>query len=380
MKTVLRNRLFNGDPRQAIIPCFARVQLGADEAAGATRWHEVAYEGHWDGHWMGTVDLTPQGFDEMLRNGELLGGDIVVDYEHASVFSFDAPAAGWVEALRLGTREDGLMSLEARIRWTDRAAARIRADEYRYMSIVAGEGVDRKTGESVGQVLWSIALTNTPFLDQLPKLALQQHRRPAPDERNTMDETREELERRGLSGRGAVVAFFAAVLTTIGLEESADGAAIQERLRAHERERELLGEVREQLELEPTATASTLRARLFAATTAQGQVAALNTRIAELEQLREGDQVDVAAQLVEQALSAGRIAADDKSRERALSLAKKDPAAFRDFLALSAPVVPQGVPHRGTGEPPVASQSAEVCKQLGIDPEQFAATKQRLGQ
>ncbi|MCM8622333.1 MAG: phage protease [Candidatus Accumulibacter sp.] len=93
--------------------------------------------------------------------------DFVIDYEHQSLNSPSNgkpnPAAGWFK--RLEWREgDGLYVTDAR--WTERAAAMIRAKEYRFISPVFY--YDHK-GEVLGVV--SAALTNTPALDGLTELA-----------------------------------------------------------------------------------------------------------------------------------------------------------------------------------------------------------------
>jgi hypothetical protein len=56
---------------------------------------------------------------------------------------------------------------------TDRARKLIRNREYRYVSAAfAKDYPDRKTGDSQGLTLTSVALTNQPFLDELPEIWL----------------------------------------------------------------------------------------------------------------------------------------------------------------------------------------------------------------
>ena len=56
---------------------------------------------------------------------------------------------------------------------TDRARKLIKNREYRYVSAAfAKDYPDRKTGESQGLTLTSVALTNQPFLDELPEIWL----------------------------------------------------------------------------------------------------------------------------------------------------------------------------------------------------------------
>lgn len=91
---------------------------------------------------------------------------IPMDYEHqtenAPKNGQPAPASGWITALE--AREDGVW---AHVEWTERAAAFIRAGEYRYVSPVFF--YDKKTGAI--QAIESVALTNLPNLGGLKAIA-----------------------------------------------------------------------------------------------------------------------------------------------------------------------------------------------------------------
>ena len=94
--------------------------------------------------------------------------ELVIDYEHQTLRSKEngkpAPASGWGkrqwEVRNDGTRDDGLYTS---LSWTEPAKQMIAAGEYRYISPTFP--YDRKTGEVLA--LHSIALTNTPALDEL---------------------------------------------------------------------------------------------------------------------------------------------------------------------------------------------------------------------
>lgn len=87
--------------------------------------------------------------------------DIVVDYDHQSVFGAKdgvggtAKAAGWIK--QLDVRSDGIWG---RVEWTPAALEAIRAGEYRYLSPVIPH---RKDGRII--IILNAALTNTPALD-----------------------------------------------------------------------------------------------------------------------------------------------------------------------------------------------------------------------
>ena len=103
----------------------------------------------------------------IVRQSNARSTDRVIDYEHQTIASakngMAAPAAGWFK--RMEWREgDGLYVIDAR--WTARATAMIKAQEYRFISPVFTYD---KTGKVV-DVLHA-ALTNNPALDGLTELA-----------------------------------------------------------------------------------------------------------------------------------------------------------------------------------------------------------------
>ena len=82
-------------------------------------------------------------------------------------------ASGWGEDLKLVTdgpeKERGLWSL---VRWTDRAASYIEADELCCLSPeFAFNARSTDTGKPQGPTLFGFALLNTPFLAELPRVA-----------------------------------------------------------------------------------------------------------------------------------------------------------------------------------------------------------------
>jgi rubrerythrin/phage I-like protein len=101
-------------------------------------------------------------------------GQVVVDYEHASEHPLVAgkggavPAAGWIHDLY--TQEDKLI---ARIEWTPKAKDHIRTGEYRFFSpAIDWNAKDKRDGSVQGPTLTSGALTNHPFLEELPPILL----------------------------------------------------------------------------------------------------------------------------------------------------------------------------------------------------------------
>ena len=95
------------------------------------------------------------------------GLDLVIDYDHQTLRSEEngkpAPAAGWITALDY---EAG-RGLWATVNWTEDGREAVAKREYRYLSPVFPFDPD------TGEVLWlhSVALTNTPNLNQLGEIA-----------------------------------------------------------------------------------------------------------------------------------------------------------------------------------------------------------------
>lgn len=93
--------------------------------------------------------------------------DIVIDYEHQSLNcklnGKPAPAAGWFKSARWDN-EKGLIATH--VRWTEKAKNHISSEEYRYISALFLYDADCVVKEII-----SVALTNTPALDNLPAIA-----------------------------------------------------------------------------------------------------------------------------------------------------------------------------------------------------------------
>lgn len=97
-----------------------------------------------------------ESFQMIQGNMQRRAIDIVVDYEHQTLTSSQAPASGWVKGLSLGN--DGIY---AEVEWTNRAKSFLSNKEYRYISPVV---LVRKSDRKVS-LLHSIALTNTPAIN-----------------------------------------------------------------------------------------------------------------------------------------------------------------------------------------------------------------------
>ncbi|PYU90941.1 MAG: hypothetical protein DMG25_15975 [Acidobacteria bacterium] len=154
--------------------------------------------------------ITSRDLEAMARNFEKRKNDqVVIDYEHASeapevALGGPVPAAGWIHELGfrvsgLGVREKsaglgaqgsasgqgefrapeprtpdtGHRLLYALVEWTKEALGLIKSGAYRFFSpSIDWNYRDKATGEPQGATLTSGALTNHPFLEELPPIML----------------------------------------------------------------------------------------------------------------------------------------------------------------------------------------------------------------
>jgi len=139
------------------------------ETAKHLDWLKIGVVGEWKGHLSGEFKLTTQAFEQMIFNAKQRGLDIVVDYEHETLFGFgSAPASGWIKPKNLKLENDELFAL---IEWTLKAKEHIEAKEYRYLSpVFMSDSYDAVSGSYIGWTLHSLALTNTPFLNEIGTL------------------------------------------------------------------------------------------------------------------------------------------------------------------------------------------------------------------
>jgi len=164
----------------------------------------IAVTGSWVKHGR-RFQITPEDLAAMVLNfGKRKNDQIVIDYEHASETPEVAqggpiPAAGWIHDLSIasgsrraeavpksngqqptlngpkGTTDNGRDSagLSALVEWTPEAVRLIQQGAYRFFSPAIDWGYrDKQTGEPQGATLTSGALTNHPFLEELPPIML----------------------------------------------------------------------------------------------------------------------------------------------------------------------------------------------------------------
>ena len=123
------------------------------------------------------LELAAENFRKKLT------GEINVDYDHASEMPEVAaggpiPSAGRIVAIAGPQPYTDPAGVERQILWgdyepTEKARAHIAAKEYRWISPAINWGArDKQTGKRQGTTLTSVALTNRPFLEELPEIRL----------------------------------------------------------------------------------------------------------------------------------------------------------------------------------------------------------------
>lgn len=143
----------------------------------------------------GKISFTAKFLDTMLSNAKKLlakGHHLQVNYHHdgGTGVNENAPlertiASGRITDVKI---EDGWFS--ALFDWTARAKGYIDAGELLYLSPEFALGYsDRDTGKEQGPTLLGAALTNTPFLKELPRVAANDNPGHAPTEKK-MDLTK----------------------------------------------------------------------------------------------------------------------------------------------------------------------------------------------
>lgn len=355
-----------------------------DGEAGNVAWHMVAVEGKWDGHWMGAFSLNRAMFDQMVLGFGASPIDTVVDYEHASVFGDrESPAAGWVKALERRELSDGQQTMWARVAWTSRAADYIRADEYRYLSpTIVFNARDRKSGKIGGARLHSVALTNVPFLHELPEVrlnslraAMTQH-----EEVDPMDREQFEALCKALKLDPTKTTVEQVIEMSAKMLAERDGATT------------VLAGCREALGVaeDGNVVAAARAARVSATAADPNELAALRVQVQTLAQvnaLREAER------LVRESQAQGKVQADGTENHKScLAWAQKDPSGFAAFMATLAPgsVAPvvTGSALTGTGgrglpigdDTPEAQEqrelSAKYRKQLGLTEDDAKAARE----
>lgn len=345
-----------------------------DQENTNTKWHQIALEGEWSGHFMGPFKFDKDLFEQMVSRFKAKpNGRVVVDYEHDTHKFFSsrpAIAAGWITDINLRTTDQGA-GLFARVEWTEKAAEHIRNREYSYLSpTVAFQSIDRVTGDVTGPELLSVALTNIPFLEELPEVRLNAFlndmtggKSPSfskPQEKLAMDEKQK-----------------AALAKIFGLDSAASTEDIMAKAASFSMGSALVADVSEALGLERTATPGEIKGTVTALKQNQST---LEAKVAELQTTADKVKVIEAQQRFDKARSEGKITGtieDEASGNAAYAwtVCQKDPKEFEAYCKTLSivpvkPVQPRTDAQRGENVK-LDDDELKLCRQMGMKPEDY---------
>lgn len=272
----------------------------------------------------------------------------VIDYEHQTLYAETsgnpAPAAAWFNTLEW--REgDGLYAVD--VEWTERAAALIEGDEYRYLSPVFK--FDKNTG-AVTELLMA-AVTNNPAIDGIADVAAARYLHQPHEEATPVDKE---------------------LLEMLGLGEDATPEQVRAAVQA-------LMEKAQKAEDDMTALRAQVNnpdpARFVSVETMNETVNGLKTQYAALSAQITGNEVD---QLVKAGLEDNRLFKAQESWAR--DLGKKDIAALRAFLESTPPIAALRSQQTDGKKPPegdnqLTDEELAVCRHMNQTPEQFLKAK-----
>lgn len=166
--------------------------FGVDGEDTGPKWVQVTREGNFPGYMGGLrpFAFTRADLDAMVsniknhpsykvENGVATGRVIPWDFNHASeadpttgqLPASGAPSHGWTLDMEVRNGADGKAELWALTEFLEPARTYVKGGQYRWASVaVAFNAVHPETGQNVGAIVTSIALTNTPFVEGMAEL------------------------------------------------------------------------------------------------------------------------------------------------------------------------------------------------------------------
>lgn len=139
-----------------------RYAASAAEIDTAAEWVLVVPVGQFKNHHHGPHEVTREHVEQMAANFAASSTDLLIDYDHASLYEGDTRAAGWSTEVRVTDA-----GLEMRMPEFTKAAAQQIADrEFRYFSPVYELESVGKNGSERGARLLSVAVTSFPYFDE----------------------------------------------------------------------------------------------------------------------------------------------------------------------------------------------------------------------
>jgi phage I-like protein len=324
--------------REAVMPKIFDFEF-AGEVQAVSDWQMILPVGDFQTAKYGELKITKKIVNDIVSNwkDKALGERLpFVDTDHDQ-----AAANGWVVELK--AEDNGLF---AKIEWTDIGRENVEKKRYRYFSAMIAKHQNIETGEEVWPVLKAVSLTNTPVMDNMPAVTLNDKSGVAAIEQNP---------RRGNMN-------FTELLKALG------------ELKANLKPEELKA-LSEALGIDQAAPAAK---ESEAVQTAQSKaVETLSNQVKELSEtviaLKAKDSIVAEDAFFDKALAEGRIKPVD--RDDWVKLYRKDPDGVGKMIAKLPPSVDLSVHGMGTASSENFVLSARQEKTLK---EQFNMTDEQI--
>lgn len=316
--------------------------------------------------------IIPQDLADIIRKFDADKIHLVVDYQHQSLGDGEALAAGWIQDLE--ARADGLYS---RVKWTAKALKHIQEGEFRYYSPVI------KLTRPME--LKHAALTNTPALKGTALSPLLAAKYGGEGEAELVVLKGSPAGTPAPQKHEGATAMLQKLIAKFGLKPETTEAEVLARLEslgqeavAFKEQAAAMPEIALALGLQEKATVSEIKGTILALKQGESHLARIQGEVAALK--AENAQTKAAA-AVEEALKAGKL--QPTQREWALEYAGRDLEGFTVFVEKAPKIVPVGddlkvLKDGGNGADGLSAAELAMCKQTGVTPEAFMATKKNL--
>lgn len=250
-------------------------------------WIRIVPIGDFPRHPDGAHRIEPRHIEQMVKNKQASGTDLLVDVDHLSFFGMRTEAAAWIAASDLEARADGLYA-KYPVFTTDEMREKVNKRVYRYLSpVYALQDLD-KSGVDIGATIDSLALTNRPYMDrEIDHL-----------KNSTTESPMSEVLKK--------------VLSFFGLPENATEQQVDEKLNSFKSAIGFEGDMTLEVAVQKIGeikNAKPVAQQNPPAEPKDDPVAALNARIDAMEQKANSSQAE---QLIAAAIADGKIAPTDK--------------------------------------------------------------------
>ena len=148
-----------------MITRFMKFEMSTDREVSISDFQMILPVGEFHTAKYGDLDISQEMVGALVDNWKFkaLGERLpFIDTDHDQ-----GAANGWI--VELQAKDDGLY---AKIEWTDIGRENVEQKRYRYFSAMIAEHKNIETGEKVWPVLKAVSLTNTPVMDTMPAVTL----------------------------------------------------------------------------------------------------------------------------------------------------------------------------------------------------------------